>query len=61
MEHYMTHVEFFEQAIRLASAQLGTREIPTTGDYAMQVAQLIRLNYQAVVLAWNDIQPAEKD
>ena len=57
----MTHVEFFEQAIRLASAQLGGSEITTTADYPMRVAELIRLNYQAVVLAWNDIQPAGKD
>jgi len=57
----MTHVEFFQQAIRLASAQLGVREIAQTGDYPMHVAQLIRLNYQAVVIAWNDIQPADKD
>ncbi len=57
----MTHVEFFQQAIRLASAQLGAREIPQTVDYPMHVAQLIRLNYQAVVIAWNDIQPAGKD
>jgi len=32
-----------------------------TADYPMRVAELIRLNYQAVVLAWNDIQPAGKD
>jgi len=57
----MTHVQFFEQAIQLTCAQLAARDLPADAGYAMQVAELIRHNYQAVVLAWNDIQPAGQD
>ena len=55
----MTHAQFFEQAIRLTSIQLGSHDIPHTADYPMRVSDFIRLNYQAVVLAWNDIQLAK--
>jgi hypothetical protein len=51
----MTHVEFFAQAVRPASAQPGGCDIAPTEDYPMRVAELIRPNYQAVVLAWNDL------
>ena len=57
----MTHVQFFEQAIELTCAQLTARNLPDGADYAVRVAELIRHNYQAVVLAWNDIQPAVQD
>ena len=57
----MTHADFFTQAITLTASQLPGRAVAQSAEYPMRVADLIRLNYQAVVLAWNDIQPAAKD
>ena len=57
----MTHAEFFTQAIQLTAAQLPEQAIAQNAEYPMRVAELIRQNYQAVVLAWNDIQPAAQD
>lgn len=57
----MTHADFFTQAITLTAAQLPAQPIAQNAEYPMRVAELVRLNYQAVVLAWNDIQPAAHD
>ncbi len=57
----MTHAEFFAQAITLTAARLPAQAPAQNAEYPMRVADLIRLNYQAVVLAWNDIQPASHD
>lgn len=57
----MTHADFFAQAITLTAAELPARATVQNAEYPMRVAELIRLNYQAVVLAWNDIQPAAQD
>lgn len=53
----MNHIQFFEQAIKLTGSQLGNFTIKHDAEYPMRVAELVRLNYQAVILAWNDIQP----
>ena len=46
--------QFFDQAIKLTSAQINN--LAMEQDYLARVSELVRLNYQAVVLAWNDIQ-----
>lgn len=57
----MTPEEFLEPAIRPAGAHLAARNIASTTDYPMRVAQPSRLDYQTVVVAWNDIPPAGED
>ena len=57
----MTHADFFAQAVALTATQLPDGATAHSAEYPMRVAELIRHNYQAVVLAWNDIQPAEQD
>ena len=46
--------QFFEQAIRLTTAQIN--HFPPEKDDPVRIAELVRLNDQAVVEAWNDIQ-----
>ena len=55
----MTHADFFTQAITLTASQLPGRAVAQSAEYPMRVADLIRLNYQAVVLARSEEHTSE--
>lgn len=57
----MNHAQLFDQAIRLTGAQLATLNVPPGAEYPVRISELVKLNYKAVVLAWNDIQPDASD